>query len=57
MFADSKNIFNRWKNLFPQLLNVHGVYDFRHIKMHTAKSLVPESNPFEIETATEMLQS
>jgi hypothetical protein len=27
VLVDSDNIFNRWKNYFPQLLNVHNVSD------------------------------
>jgi hypothetical protein len=29
LLADSHNIFNRWKNHFRQLLNVHRVSDVR----------------------------
>jgi hypothetical protein len=39
---------NRWKHYFCQLLNVHGVNDVRHTKIHTAEPLVPEPSSFEV---------
>jgi hypothetical protein len=36
LLADSHNILNRWKNYFPQFLNVHNVSDLRQKKIHTA---------------------
>jgi hypothetical protein len=33
LLADSHNIFNRWKNYFSQLLNVHNVSDVRKIEV------------------------
>jgi hypothetical protein len=36
LLADSHKILNRWKNYFPQLLNVHSVSDVRQIEIHTA---------------------
>jgi hypothetical protein len=39
LLADSYNILSRWKNYFPQLLNVHNVSDFRQIEVHTAEPL------------------
>jgi hypothetical protein len=41
LLADSHNILNRWKNYFPQLLNVHNISDVRQIEVHTAEPLVP----------------
>jgi hypothetical protein len=41
LLADSRNILNRWKNYFSQLLNVHNVSDVRQIEVHTAEPLVP----------------
>jgi hypothetical protein len=35
LLADSRNILNRWKNYFSQLLNVHNVSDVRQIEVHT----------------------
>jgi hypothetical protein len=49
MLADSNNILNRWKNYFPQLLNVHKVSDVRQIKIHTAEPLAPDLTSFEVE--------
>jgi hypothetical protein len=40
LLADSHHIFNRWKNYFSQLLNVH-VSDVRQIEVRTAEPLVP----------------
>jgi hypothetical protein len=36
LLADSDNIFNRWKNCYSQLLNVH----IRQIEIHKAEPLV-----------------
>jgi hypothetical protein len=33
--------FNRWKNYFSQLLEVHNVSDIRQIEVYTAEPLVP----------------
>jgi hypothetical protein len=41
--------FNRWKNYFSQLLNVHSVSDVRQIAVHTTESLVPGPNLLEVE--------
>jgi hypothetical protein len=51
LLADSQNIFNRWKNYFPQLLNVHNVSDVRQIKVHTAEPLLPGPSRLWIEFA------
>jgi len=48
--------FNRWKNSFCQLLNVHGLNDIRQAEMHTTEPLVTESSTFKVETATEKLE-
>jgi hypothetical protein len=42
LFSDSHSIMTRWKNCFPQLLNVHGAKDVRQEEIHTAEPLVPE---------------
>jgi len=52
LFADSHNIFNRWKNYFSQLLNIYGVNDVRQTKVHTDYTLVSEPSPYEAEIAT-----
>jgi hypothetical protein len=41
LLADSKNILNRYKSYFSQLLNVHNVSDVTQIEVHTAEPLVP----------------
>jgi hypothetical protein len=37
-------------------LNVHGINDVRQTEMHTAESLVHESNSFKAETAIKKLK-
>jgi hypothetical protein len=54
--GDCHSIFNRWKNYFPQLLNVHRVSDVRQIEVHTAKLLVHDPNPIEVEIAVAKLK-
>jgi hypothetical protein len=39
LLADFHSIFNRWKNYFCQLLNVHRVNDVRQTEVHTAEPL------------------
>jgi hypothetical protein len=56
LLADSHNIFNRCKNYFSQLLNVHNVSDVRQIEVHTAEPLVPGPSPLEVETAIAKLK-
>jgi hypothetical protein len=57
LLADSHNILNRCKNLFPQLLTVHGVSDVRQIEIHSAEQLVPDPSSHEFETAIAMFES
>jgi hypothetical protein len=38
-------------------LNLHRVSDIRHIEIHTAESLEPDPNPFEVETAIAKLKT
>jgi hypothetical protein len=45
------------KELFLQLLNVHGVNYVRQAEIHTAEPLVPEPSAFEVELATAKLKS
>jgi hypothetical protein len=54
--ADSHTILNRWKNYFPQLLNVCKVSDVRQIEIHAAELLVPEPSPFKVEIAIAKLE-
>jgi hypothetical protein len=42
---------NSWKNLFNQVLNIHGVHDVRQMDIHMAESLVPELSLVEVEIA------
>jgi hypothetical protein len=49
--ADSHQNFNRWKNYFSQLLNVHSASDVRQTEIHTAEPLVPGLIPLEVEIA------
>jgi hypothetical protein len=56
LLADSHNIFNRWKNYFSQLLNVHNVSDVRQIEEHTAEPLVPGPSRLEVEIAIAKLK-
>jgi hypothetical protein len=47
---------NRWKNYFSQLLNVHRVSDVRQIEIHTAKPLVLDHSPFDVEVTVAKLK-
>jgi hypothetical protein len=49
MLVDSHIIFNRWKNYFPQLLNVHNVSGVRQIEVRMAEPLVPGPKCLEVE--------
>jgi hypothetical protein len=56
LLADSHNIFNRWKNYFSQLFNVHNVSDVWQIKVHTAEPLVLGPSHLEVEVAIAKLK-
>jgi hypothetical protein len=56
LLADSHNIFNRWKNYFSQVLNVHNVSDVRQIEVHTAEPLVPGPSRLEVDIAIAKLK-
>jgi hypothetical protein len=56
LLADSHDILNRWKNYFPQLLNVHNVSDVRQIDVHMAETLVPGPSRLEVEIAIAKLK-
>jgi hypothetical protein len=45
------------EELFPQILNAHGVSDVRQTEIHTAEPLVPEPSALEFELAIEELKS
>jgi hypothetical protein len=51
LVADSHNIMARWRNYFSQILNVHGLSEFRQAEIHTAEPLVPEPSVLELELA------
>jgi hypothetical protein len=48
--------FNRWKNYFSQLLNVHRVSDDQQIEIHTAKPFIPVPSLCEVEIPTAKLK-
>jgi hypothetical protein len=56
LLADSHNIFNRWKNYFSHLLDVHNVSDVRQIEAQTAEPLVPGPSRLEVEIAIAKLK-
>jgi hypothetical protein len=56
LVKDCQRILVRWRNLFSQLLNVHGVNDVRQTKLHTAERLVPEASAVEVELAIQKLK-
>jgi hypothetical protein len=49
LVVDSHNAFNRWKNFFSRLLNVHNVSDVRQIEIHMAEPIVPGPSRLEVE--------
>ena len=51
LVADCNSVLGRWRNHFPQLLNVHRVNDDDQTEVHTAV-LVPEPSVFGFELAT-----
>jgi hypothetical protein len=55
-FADSRNILNRWRNYFSQVLNVRRVSDVRQTEIHTAEPLVPDPSPSKFESAIAKLK-
>jgi hypothetical protein len=57
LLADPHKIFNRWKNYFCQLLNVHGAGGVRQTEMHTAEPLVPQPSAADFSVAIGKLKS
>jgi hypothetical protein len=51
LLADPHKIWNRWKNYFCELLNVHGLGGVRQTEIHTAEPFVPEPSASEVEAA------
>jgi hypothetical protein len=56
LLADSRNILNRWKKCFTQLLNVHNFSKVRQIELHTAEPLVRGTSRLEVEIAIAKLK-
>jgi hypothetical protein len=56
LLVDSHNILNRWKNYFPQLLNVHNVGDVRQIEVCMAEPLVLDPSRLEVEISIAKLK-
>jgi hypothetical protein len=48
---------NRWRKIFNQVLNVHGVHKVRQKGIYTAEPLVPEPSLVEVEIAIGKLKS
>jgi hypothetical protein len=49
--ADPHKIWNRWRNYFCQLLNIHGAGGVRLTEIHTSEPFVPEPSASEVEVA------
>ena len=56
MVTYSRSTLIRWRNRFPQLLNVHGVNDIRQTEIHTAVPQVSEPSVFDVEMVIEKLK-
>jgi len=56
LFTDCRSILARWRNHFPQLLNVHGVNYVRPTELHTAEPLVPELSASDFEITIEKIK-
>jgi hypothetical protein len=54
--VDPHKIFNRWKNYFCELLNVHGAGGVRQTEIHTVEPFVPEPSVSEVEAAIGKLE-
>jgi hypothetical protein len=57
LLADPHKIWNKWKNYFRQLLNVHGAGGVRQTEMHTAEPFVPKSSAPEVKFPAGKLKS
>ena len=56
LVADYHSIMARWRNYFPQLLNLREVKDVRQAEIHRVEPLVLEPSAFEVELAIEKLK-
>jgi hypothetical protein len=57
LLAEPQNILNKWKNIFNQALNVHGVHDVRQMDIQTAEPLVSEPSLVKVEIVVGKLKS
>jgi hypothetical protein len=57
LLVDPQSVLNRWKTLFNEVLNVHGVHDARQKDIHTAEPLGPDPSLVEVEIAIGKLKS
>jgi hypothetical protein len=56
LLADTQSVWNRWKNVFNQVVNVHGVHDIRQMDVHMTEPLVPEPSLVKMEIAVGKLK-
>jgi len=56
LVADPYSILVRWTIYFSKLFHVHGVYDVRHIEVHTTEPLVPETSAYELQLPIEKIK-
>ena len=56
LVRDSHSILARWRNHFPQLLNIHGDNDVRQTETQAAQPLVPDCSAFEVEMTIEKVK-
>jgi hypothetical protein len=52
LLEDPHKVLNGCKNVFNQVLNVHGVHDVRQMDIHMAEPLVPEPSLVKVEIAS-----
>ena len=57
LVQESHSILARWRDHFSQLLNEHGVNDFRKTEIHTAEPLVSEPGACDVELVIGKLKS
>jgi hypothetical protein len=56
LVADCHSILPWWRNIFPELLNVHGVGAVRQTEIRTPEPRVCEPSAFELGMAIEKLK-
>jgi hypothetical protein len=54
--ADSHNIFNRWKNYFSHLRNLHGVGAVRQREIYSDYSFLPDPNHVALKLLLQILK-